>query len=282
MNRLTRVLTYGERFPGEESILVSTDAPDSRASAPVWRLDTDNGSHDAALGARRPCRSQRQGDVGQRRGVPAGPARVHAARQDHRDGPADRGAAAHRRGAGHRQDDDGAPDGAQRRLGRSGQRPLHLLRARRAIPAQPPDRDGVGARPSAPQDGRDQDHRTSARRSSGPGWRRAKRTARWPTTRASGRRWTASPATARTCSSCAARRRRAPSTTSARLVQAAPPPVGRPAARGVHRLPSEGAPDPGAAERDREGHLHRQRAQGHRARRGCADGLHRRRRQGRA
>ena len=39
--------------------------------------------------------------------------------------------------------------------------------------------------------------------------------------------------------------------------------------------------DPGAGERDREGHLPRQRAQGHRAVRGRADGLHRRRRQGR-
>ena len=62
-----------------------------------------------------------------------------------------------RRGPGHRQDDDGAPDGPQRRLRRPGQRPVHLLRARGAVPAQPAHRDGVGARPPAPQDRRDQD-----------------------------------------------------------------------------------------------------------------------------
>ena len=42
--------------------------------------------------------------------------------------------------------------------------------------------------------------RTSARRSSGPGWPRARRAPRWPTTRACARRSTGSRATARTCS----------------------------------------------------------------------------------
>ena len=114
--------------------------------------------------------------------------------------PARRRAAAHRRRAGHRQDDDGPPDGAQRRVRRPGQRPVHLLRARRAVPAQPADRDGVGARPPARTRPARSRSRTSARRSSGPGWPRARRTPRWPTTRGCARRWTASRATARTCS----------------------------------------------------------------------------------
>ena len=61
---------------------------------------------------------------------------------------------------------------------------------------------------------------------------------------------------------------------------AAPRAVGRPAAGGLRRLPAEGAADPGAGERDREGHLRRQRPQGHRPVRGRADDQHRRRRQG--
>ena len=113
--------------------------------------------HGAPLRARRPRRPQRQGHDRPGRRVPAGPARLHAAGQDHRHRPARRRAAPHRRGAGHRQDDDGPPDGAQRRVRRPGQRAVHLLRARRAVPAQPPDRDGVGARAPAPQDRRDQD-----------------------------------------------------------------------------------------------------------------------------
>ena len=181
----------------------------------AWRLDTANGSMTPAFGAGRAGRPQRQGHHRQRRRVPAGPARLHAPRQDHRHGPAGRRAAAHRRRPGHRQDHDGAPDGAQRRLGRPGQRAVHLLRARGAVPAQPAHRDGVGARAPAPQDRRDQDpgrpqgdpRQLDGRRHRGP------RSS--PTTRACARRSTGSPATARTCSSCAARRPRAPSTTCA-------------------------------------------------------------------
>ena len=113
--------------------------------------------HEPALGARRAGRSQRQGDQRQGRRVPARAARVHPARQDDRHRPPSRRAPADRRRAGHRQDDDGPPDGPQRRLRRPGQRPVHLLRARGAVPAQPAHRDGVRARPSAPQDRRDQD-----------------------------------------------------------------------------------------------------------------------------
>ena len=111
---------------------------------------------EAALGAGRAGRSQRQGHHGPGHGVPAGPARVHAARQDDRVGPPHRRAAPHRRRAGNRQDHDGPPDGPQRRLRWSGERAVHLLRARRAVPAQPSDRDGVGARPPAAQDRGDQ------------------------------------------------------------------------------------------------------------------------------
>ena len=63
---------------------------------------------------------------------------------------------------------------------------------------------------------------------------------------------------------------------------AAPRAVRRPAPRRLRGLPAEGPADPRAGERDREGHLHRQRPQGHRPGRGRADGQHRRRRQGRA
>ena len=53
---------------------------------------------------------------------------------------------------------------------------------------------------------------------------------------------------------------------------AAPRAVRRPAPGGLRRLPPEGAADPGARERDREGHVRRQRPQGHRPVRGRADG----------
>ena len=52
---------------------------------------------------------------------------------------------------------------------------------------------------------------------------------------------------------------------------AAPRAVGRPAARRLRRLPPEGAPDPGAEQRDREGHVRRQRAEGRRPVRGRPD-----------
>ena len=94
------------------------------------------------------------GKVGEYQPVPLG---FTPARQDDRRRPARRRAAADRWRPGHRQDDDGPPDGPQRRLRRPGQRPVHLLRARGAVPPQPAHRDGVGARPPAPQDRRDQD-----------------------------------------------------------------------------------------------------------------------------
>ena len=48
--------------------------------------------------------------------------------------------------SGLRQDDDVAPDRPQHRSERPGERAVHLLRARRGIPAQPHDGDGVGSR----------------------------------------------------------------------------------------------------------------------------------------
>ena len=188
------------------SILVSTDAPDTplTTDAPAKTPDLAPGHRQRqpapAVRARRPRRPQRQGHQRRRRRVPAGPARLHPARQDDRHRPACRRAAAHRRRPGHRQDDDGPPDGPQRRLRRPGQRPVHLLRARRAVPAQPTDRDGVGARPPAAQDRRDQDPGRPQGDPRARGWPRARPTPRWPTTRACGRRWIASRATARTCS----------------------------------------------------------------------------------
>src|SRR4029079_279657 len=62
---------------------------------------------------------------------------------------------------------------------------------------------------------------------------------------------------------------------------ASPRPVRRPTPRRLRRLHAESAPGPGARERVGEGHLHRQRPQGHRPVRGRADGLDRRRGQGR-
>ena len=56
-----------------------------------------------------------------------------------------------------------------------------------------------------------------------------------------------------------------------KLVQQHQRAVGRPAPRRLRRLPAEGPADPGARERDGEGHLHRQRPQGHRPGRGRAD-----------
>ena len=82
-------------------------------------------------------------------------------------------AAAHRRRAGHRQDDDGPPDGAQRRVGRAGQRPVHLLRARRAVPAQPPHRRWSRHWRICPTRPARSRSRTSARRSWARGWRTA-------------------------------------------------------------------------------------------------------------
>ena len=130
------------------------DGGDAEGHVAPRRAEREHGSAVGDRGARRP---QRQGHEREGRRVPAGAARVHAAGQDDRRRPARGRAAADRRGPGHRQDDDGPPDGAQRRVRRPGQRPLHLLRARRAVPAQPADRRGVGARPPAAQDRRDQD-----------------------------------------------------------------------------------------------------------------------------
>ena len=181
----------------------------------AWRLDTANGSMAprSALDVLVDLNDHvTTGNIGEYQPVPLG---LHAARQDDRRRPAARRAAAHRRRPGHRQDHDGPPDGPQRRLGRPGQRPVHLLRARGAVPAQPADRDGVGPRPPAPQDRRDQDPGRPQGDPRHLDGRRLGRPRSWPTTRASGRRSTGSPATARTCSSCAARRPSARSTTSA-------------------------------------------------------------------
>ena len=156
---------------------------------------------------------------GQGRRVPARAARLHAPRQDDRHRSPRRRAAAHRRRPGHRQDHDGAPDGAQRRSG--GQAnvlyicfehdELYLLNRLIAVEsalAHLPAQDRRDQDPGRPQG--DPGH------VDGPGRRR--RPAGAPT-RGCGRRSTASPATARTCSCCAARRPRARSTTSAQLVQ---------------------------------------------------------------
>ena len=69
----------------------------------------------------------------------------------------------HRRRPGNRQDDDGAPDGAEHRHGRPRERPLHLLRARRGVPPQPHHRQGIGAAQPA-QSGR---RREAGRRPAG-------------------------------------------------------------------------------------------------------------------
>ena len=195
---------------------MSTEAAEPAiAQKGVWRLETPNGSMAprSALDVLVDLNDRvTSGKVGEFQPIPLGFTpldKTIGSRPPARRAPPDR------RRPGHRQDDDGPPDGAQRGVGRPGQRPVHLLRARRAVPAQPDDRDGVGPRPPAPQDRRDQDPgrpqgdpRLMAGR--GPVGHRS-----WPTTPACDRRSTGLPATARTSSCCAARRPPAPSTTSA-------------------------------------------------------------------
>ena len=236
--------------------------------------------HGAPFGPRRPRRPQREGRRRPGRRVPARPTRVHPARQDHRRGSSRRRAPAHRWRPGHRQDDDGPPDGAQHRVGRPGQRPVHLLRARRAVPAQPADRDGVGARPSPAQDRRDQDRgrpQGDPRDVDGRGRRRRparEQPAPAPVARPD-RPLRPEPVPAARLADGEHDRQHAHARPAASRA------VRRPTARGLRRLHAEGPADPGAGERDREGHVHRQRPQGHRPGRGRADGQHRRRRQGR-
>ena len=234
----------------------------------TWRLDADTGSMAPRSALDVLVDLNDKVDTGRGRRVPAGPARVHAAGQDDRRRPPGRRADADRRRPGHRQDDDGAPDGAQHRLRRPGERALHLLRARRAVPAQPADRDGVGARPPAPQDRRDQDPgrpQGDPRDVDGRGRRARRQLASNPRLR---------PSLDRIArygqnlfllrgSQTAQHDRQHP-----QARPAAPRAVGRPAARRLRRLPPEGAPDPGAGDRDREGHVRRQRPQGHRPVRG--------------
>ena len=182
---------------------VSTDVTDTKPKSRRTRrpgASTPRTAAGAPFGPRCPRRPQREGRRRPGLGVPARPARVHPARQDHRWRSASRRAAAHRWGPGHRQDHDGPPDGAQHRVRRAGQRPLHLLRARRAVPAQPADRDGVGARAPAAQDRRDQDRRRPQGDPRDVDGRRRRPAPSWPTTRAFVRRSTGSPATGRTCS----------------------------------------------------------------------------------
>ena len=107
------------------------------------------------------------------------------------------------------------------------------------------------------QDRRDQDPGRPQGDPRARGWPRAAAPPSWPPTRGSARRSTGSPATARTCSCSAARRPRARSTACAQLIRQHKRAVGRPPAAGRRRLPPEGAGDPRAAERDREGHLRR-------------------------
>ena len=219
--------------------------------------------HGPALGARCPRRSQRQPGERAIRRVPAGAPRLRPARQDDRRRASGRRADADRRRPGHRQDDDGSPDGAQRRLQRSGQRPVHLLRARGAVPAQPARRSRVGPGPSSSEDGRDQDPGRAqgnhglvdgrGRRRSGPdrepeaspqpGPDRPVRPEPLPDARQPDGQHDRQPAQAH---------------------PAASRPVGRPAAAGGDRLHAKGSDVPGAQHRGREGHVHRQRPQGHR------------------
>ena len=261
---------------------MSTDAAEPTAAKPMtWRLDTDNGSMHprSALDVLVDLNEKvTTGNVGEYQPVPLG---FTPARQDDRHRPARRRAAAHRWRPGHRQDDDGPPDGPKHRVGWPGERPLHLLRARRAVPAQPAHRDGVGAGPPAPQDRRDQD----------PGCPQGDHghvDGRWRQRRPAGEQPAPAPVARPD------RPVRPEPVPDARLADrehgrqhpqarpAAPSPVGRPAPRRLRGLHAEGPADPGARERDREGHVHRQRPQGHRPGRGRADDQHRRRGQGRA
>ena len=116
----------------------ATPVPMATRSTPrrPWRRRRSTGRWAAAWvrwrhGARARCwrtlaGKVAQGDVDQYQPVPLG---LHAARQDHRRRPSCRGAAAHRRCPGHRQDHDGGADGAQHRHGWPGERAVRLLRA---------------------------------------------------------------------------------------------------------------------------------------------------------
>ena len=75
---------------------MSTDAPDTTPDAappakpPTWRLDTDNGSLTPRSALDVLVDLNDKVTTGQVVGVPARPARVHPARQDHRQRPARR------------------------------------------------------------------------------------------------------------------------------------------------------------------------------------------------
>ena len=109
---------------------------------------------------------------------------------------------------------------------------------------------------------------TDVRREVLRSWARAGRASRSTCApiRGSSRRSSASPATAATSTCCAARRRRARVENLRELIDMHRAQVRRAPDGPDRRLPPEGAPDPGAADRGREGHLRRQRAQGHRTR----------------
>ena len=216
--------------------------------------------------ARGPDHPLGQGRPGQGRPVPARAVRLHAARPTIGGGIRSRRAAPHRRRPGHRQDHDGAADGAQHRPGRPGERALRLLRARRGVPAQPPDRHGVGARaPCRRQAGavKLQDVREEV-------------LGTW-LARAAANADLLEPAAAPALDRIGRYGQnlyllRGSQTTSTienlrALVQRVPQSSRATGPGRVHRLPPEGADDPRAGDRDGEGDLRRQRAQGHRARR---------------
>ena len=226
---------------------MTTEAADTTAAAPKgsWRLETANGSMSprSALDVLVDLNDKvASGKVDEYQPVPLGFTPL-----DKTIGSGLRAgrAAADRRRPGHRQDHDGAPDGPQHGLRRPGERALHLLRARGAVPAQPAHRDGVGARPPARTRPARSRSRTSARRSSGLDRRGRSGSPQLDEQPApAARRSTGSPATGRTCSCCAARRPPARSTTSAAWSSSTASCRASGACVVVRRLHAEGAGHP--------------------------------------
>ena len=190
------------------------------------------------------------------RRVPADPARLHAARQDHRWRPPRRRAAAHRWRAGHRQDHDGAPDGPQHRAWAA--RPACSTSASSMTRSTCSTASSPWSRRSPAPCRRRKTRRVKLQdvrkeilgtwlAQGGDGSRRPARR-----TRGCGRRSSASPATARTCSCCAARRRTNTVENLRALVEALQGAVRRPAAGRLRRLHAEGAGHPGAADTETE------------------------------
>ena len=198
--RIAGATLAADCFPREGPIHVTAKAPDTRASAPAWRLDTDNGSLTPRSALDVLVDLNDKVTTGQRR-ASTSPSRSGSPRSTRRSGPAcGPGSCC----------SSAAPRAPARRRWPSRWRATSPRAARptssTSASSTTSSTSSTGSSrwsrrsPTCPTRRARSRSRTSARRSSGPGWPRARRTPRWRTTRACGHRWTGSPATARTSS----------------------------------------------------------------------------------